>query len=131
MIYSLLVLSSPASGHATQTAAAFARKVLERGHSIHRIFFLDEGTQVGASTAIFPQDEAERLSPWVTLAQEHQLDLVLCISSALRRGMLDDTEAERYEKLAATVHPTFSISGLGQLVDASANSDRLITFGGQ
>jgi tRNA 2-thiouridine synthesizing protein D len=130
VIYSLQVLSSPASGNCAQTAAAFAQSVIERGHSIHRVFFLDAGTYAGAAAAIFPQDEADRIKPWIELAEQHGVELILCISSALKRGMLDESEALRYEKQASTVHPSFTISGLGQLVDASANSDRLITFGG-
>lgn len=130
MIYSLLVLSSPASGNGAQTAATFAQSVIERGHSIYRVFFLDAGTYTGAAAAVFPQDEANRIDPWVELAEQHGAELILCVSSALKRGMLDQSEAKRYEKQASTIHPAFTISGLGQLVDASACSDRLITFGG-
>ncbi len=130
MIYSLLVLSSPASGHGARHALDFARAVLDAGHSLHRVFFLDAGAQAGSAVAVFPQDEADRLAPWVSLAEGHGVDLVLCIASALKQGMLDDTEAQRYERAGATIHSAFTISGLGQLVDATAHSDRLVTFGG-
>ena len=130
MNYALLVLTSPASGHGALTAARFARAVLARGHCIRRVFFLDEGTVNGSAAAVFPQDEADRLQPWVELAQLHGVELVLCISSAIRYGMLDETGAGRYGKAAATTHPAFTISGLGQLVDAAAAVDRLVTFGG-
>ena len=130
MIYSLLVTSSPASGHSAMTAARFASAALARGHTIRRVFFLDAGVANGSATAVFPQDEADRLQPWVALAEQHGVELILCISSALKYGMLDETEARRYEKPAATVHPAFTVSGLGQLVDAAATADRLVTFGG-
>lgn len=130
MIYSLLVLSSPSRGHCALTAAEFARTSIERGHTIHRVFFLDAGTCAGSSFAVFPQDETDRLQPWIDLAEQHQVELILCISSALKHGMLDATEARRHEKSGATIHPAFSISGLGQLVDAVAQSDRVMTFGG-
>jgi tRNA 2-thiouridine synthesizing protein D len=128
--YSILVLSSPLAGQGARNAAAFAHAVIARGHRLHRVFFLDDGTYVGGALPIFPQDEADRLHPWVALAEQHGVELDLCISSALRRGMLDAAEAERHEKCAASVHPAFTIAGLGQLVDACAKSDRLITFGG-
>lgn len=130
MIYSLLVTSSPASGQGAMTAARFARAALARGHTIARVFFLDAGVANGSATAVFPQDEADRLQPWVALAEQHGVELILCISSALKYGMLDETEARRYEKPTATVHPAFTVSGLGQLVDAAATADRLVTFGG-
>jgi len=130
MIYSLLVLSSPCSGQGSVSALRFAQAVIDRGHQIHRVFFLDEGTLAGASSMVSPQDENDAVQLWATLGTEHDIELILCVSSALRRGLLDSGEAQRYEKMAATVHPVFEISGLGQLIDASIASDRLITFGG-
>jgi tRNA 2-thiouridine synthesizing protein D len=130
LIYSLLVLSPPSSGHGGRHALAFARAALSRGHVIHRVFFLDDGVTTGAAGAVTPQDEADLIRGWIELGEAHGLDLVLCVSSALRRGMLDDTEANRHERGTATVHPAFVISGLGQLVEAGAVSDRLVTFGG-
>lgn len=130
MIYSLLVLASPVSGHCSRTAAFFAATAIARGHRIQRVFFLDSGVYAGAAAAVPAQDEAAALQVWVDLAEQHAVELVLCISSALRRGILDEAEAERHDKSGATMHPAFSISGLGQLVDATANSDRLMTFGG-
>jgi tRNA 2-thiouridine synthesizing protein D len=104
--------------------------VLARGHSIKRVFFFDDGTYNGSSQAIFPQDETDRLQPWLDLSQQHSVELILCISSAIRRGLLDDTEAQRYDKSGSGIHSAFTVSGLGQLVDATAHSDRLVTFGG-
>ena len=130
MNYALLVLSSPASGHGARTAARFARSAIARGHRIKRVFFLDEGVATGSQVAVFPQDECDRLGPWLELAEQHGIELVLCISSALKHGMLDAAEAERYDKPAPTAHPAFIVSGLGQLVDAAASADRLLTFGG-
>lgn len=112
------------------TAARFAKSVVARGHSIARVFFLDAGTSNGAIASVLPQDEEDPLLPWVELAEQHDVELILCIASALRYGMLDDSEASRHEKHAATIHPAFTVSGLGQLVDASASADRMITFGG-
>ena len=112
------------------TAAEFARCAIQRGHSVRRVFFLDAGTTAGSVNAVFPQDETDRIQPWLELAEQHKVELILCISSALKHGMLDQTEARRYEKSAPSIHPAFTISGLGQLVDAMAASDRMLTFGG-
>lgn len=130
MIYSLLILSSPDAGASVARAHAFARAVLAAGHSIHRVFFLGDGAAAGNALAVFPQDENNPVETWAALGEEQGLDLVLCISSALRRGQLDAGEAQRYDRPDSSVHPAFTISGLGQLVDACASSDRVITFGG-
>ncbi|MEZ7942824.1 MAG: sulfurtransferase complex subunit TusD [Halioglobus sp.] len=130
MIYSLLVLSSPFSGHCSRSAAEFAHCVIARGHTIHRIFFLDAGTLASAASSVSAQDEDTSLKGWSELADQHGVDLAICITSALKHGMLDQVEADRHERRCATINPLFTVSGLGQLVDACASSDRLITFGG-
>ncbi|TDG13953.1 sulfurtransferase complex subunit TusD [Seongchinamella unica] len=130
MNYALLVLSAPVSGHGARTAVRFAQRAIARGHRIERVFFLDEGVSTGSQVAVFPQDEEDRLAPWIELARQHDVELVLCISSALKRGMLDAAEADRFDRPGPTAHPAFVISGLGQLVDAAASADRLLTFGG-
>lgn len=127
--YALLVLASPASGHGSLTAARFARALLARGHRLQRVFFLDHGTLNGLASAVTPQDERGALAQWVQLAAEHQTELILCISSALKRGLLDSTEATRHERPAATVHPAFELGGLGLLVESAQTADRLVTFG--
>ena len=129
MIYSLLITAAPLAGHTSLTAARFAERVLARGHRIHRVFFLDAGTLNGAASAVPAQDETDARQLWQSLGRKHRLDLVLCVTSALREGMLDATEAQRHEKPAATTHPAFTIAGLGQLVDAWTHSDRVVTFG--
>jgi len=75
------------------------------------------------------QDEDTSLRSWSELAGQHGVDLAICITSALKHGMLDQVEADRHER-ASTIDPLFTVSGLGQPVDAYASSDRLITFGG-
>ena len=66
---------------------------------------------------------------WAELASAHDVELVLCIASAVRRGLLDATEAARHERQGPSIHPGFELAGLGQLIDAAAGADRLVTFG--
>jgi len=55
---------------------------------------------------------------------------VVCAAAAQRRGILDQKEADRHGKPAANIAPHFTISGLGQLIEAAVVSDRLVVFGG-
>jgi len=55
--------------------------------------------------------------------------LVVCISAAQRRGLLHADEANRQGKLDNDLAAGFRISGLGQLVEATLVTDRLIVFG--
>ena len=129
MKFSLLITASPYGSQGGDSAWHFARAVLDAGHELYRVFFYLEGVYHGNALSVSPRDEVDRTGRWAELAEEHGVDLVLCIASAAKRGMLDSGEAARHEKTAASVHPAFDVSGLGQLVDAHLNSDRLVTFG--
>ncbi len=128
MIFSLVVLSSPASQQGSQTALRFARAALAAGHQIYRVFFYHDGVHNGLATEVLPQDEHSIPEGWRQLQEQHGVDLVLCISASLRRGVLDGREAQRYQRQADTVRPGFALSGLGQWVDAALHADRTLTF---
>ena len=46
-----------------------------------------------------------------------------------RRGIVDPDEAKRNSKDGDNIAPGFRISGLGQLIEAGIESDRLLVFG--
>ena len=76
-----------------------------------------------------PQDDRNIVNRWAQLAEQHNLDLVVCVAAAQRRGIVDEGEAKRKGKDATNIAPRFRISGLGQLVEAGIQSDRLVVFG--
>ena len=57
-------------------------------------------------------------------------DEVLGIAAALRRGVLNADEAQRYSRSAANLDAPWELSGLGQLHEAAQLADRLVCFGG-
>lgn len=130
MRYALLVLDAPWSHQSAHTALRFARATLTRGHQVSRVFFYADGVQAGSALVSPPQDEEDIVGGWRDLALANGIDLVVCIAAALRRGVLDDSERDRYEKAAANLDPAFVLSGLGQLAESALEADRLITFGG-
>lgn len=129
MKFSLLVLGSPYAGQSAETAWQYARAVVEQGHELYRVFFYHEAVYQGNALGVPHQDEVNHAQRWTELAADSGSELVLCVASALKRGVLDQREAERHEKSASSAHPGFVISGLGQLIDAHAHCDRLVTFG--
>ncbi len=130
MLFTLVVHSAPYQSASANNALRFARAVLETGHQIHRVFFYREGVHNASALASPPRDEQNLPAEWRELAKEHDLDLVVCIAAAVRRGILNKEEAKRYEKKAANLKKGFELSGLGQLIEASVVSDRVVTFGG-
>ncbi|KUJ84675.1 sulfurtransferase complex subunit TusD [Microbulbifer flavimaris] len=131
MKFSLVVYSAPHAGEAAASALRFARAVVDQGHELYRVFFYADGVHHGSALAAPPQDEQDLLTPWQELRQANDVDLVVCIAAAQRRGVLSHSEAERLERPAANLADGFELGGLGQLADATAQSDRVVTFGGQ
>lgn len=129
MRFALAVHGGPATFQASRSALNFAEAALAAGHEIQRVFFHAEGVHNGSALTVAPQDETDPAEAWARLGREHGIDLVLCVASALRRGVLDAGEAERYRRGAGNMRPEFTISGLGQLVESALETDRLITFG--
>ena len=129
MKFSIVVQGAPYSSEASLSALHFTRAVLQAGHQIYRVFFYQDGVYNGNTLVAPPQDEIDIVKEWSTFATKNDIELIACIASSLRRGLLDETEADRYEKPAANIADGFTISGLGQLIDACIESDRVMTFG--
>lgn len=129
MIISLIIHGAPGTHQGAQSALTFCQAALEAGHQIYRLFFYEDGVHNATALAVWPQDERDLNAAWATLIRDHRLDAVVCVASALKRGVLNEDEAARYEKNAASLEPSYDISGLGQWVDACLHSDRVVSFG--
>ena len=129
MKFGILVNEGPYQHQASDSAYQFARAALAKGHEVTRVFFYHDGVNNGTRLTTPPQDDRHIVNRWSELAAEHDLDLVLCVAAAQRRGLVDEGEAKRNGKDADNIAPGFRISGLGQLIEAAVESDRLLTFG--
>ncbi|MEO0444039.1 MAG: sulfurtransferase complex subunit TusD [Pseudomonadota bacterium] len=125
MVFSLLINAGPQSA-ASYSAYQFVKALLEQGHAIYRVFFYCDGVYHGSTLHVAPQDELNLSEQWQSLALQ---DKVICIAAGLKRGIIDDAEAARYQKPASNLAAGMDLSGLGQLVDAAHASDRMLTFG--
>ena len=118
MKFGILVNEGPYTHQASDTAYLFTKAALEKGHEIFRVFFYNDGVNNSTKYTEPPQDDRHIVNRWSKLAADHGIDLVVCVAAALRRGIKD-------EHLA----PGFRISGLGQLVEAGIQGERLVVFG--
>lgn len=125
----ILVNEGPYTHQASDTAYQFVKAALAKGHEIFRVFFYHDGVNNGTRLTVPPQDDRDVVKRWSKLAETHQLDLVVCIAAAQRRGLIDANEAKRHGKDADNIAPGFRISGLGQLIEAGIRTDRLVVFG--
>ncbi len=129
MKFAVMVSEGPYTHQASDTAYQFARAALEMGHEIVRVFFYHDGVNNGTRMTTPPQDDRHIVNRWTQLAADHDLDMVVCVAAAQRRGIVDADEAKRNGKDADNIAPGFRISGLGQLIEAGIKADRLMVFG--
>ena len=129
MKLTIQVNEGPYQRQASDSAYLFTKAALEKGHEIFRVFFYHDGVNNGTRLTTPPQDDRNVVQRWSDLGAEHNLDLVVCVAAAQRRGIVDDGEAQRNKKDATNIAPGFRISGLGQLVEGGIQSDRLVVFG--
>jgi tRNA 2-thiouridine synthesizing protein D len=114
----ILINEGPFTHQASDSAYRFAVAALAKGHEIYRVFFYKDGVN-NANKLSEPQtDDRNLVALWSELGQKNDIDLVVCVAAALRRGIKDEIVKDR-----------FRISGLGQLVEAGIQADRLVVFG--
>lgn len=111
----LLVQGAPLTTGAPERALKFARAAIEAGHRIGRIFFYNDAVSVASR---FAADETGTRAGLAQLAGQADFELAVCVTAAGRRGVRAN------ESLAEG----FTIVGLGQLVEAIEDSDRLVSF---
>ena len=129
MKFSIVIYTAPYSTESAATALRFAESLIQQGHEIYRLFFFGDGVHNASKLTVVAQDEINLQLQWSKLIEEHDIDSVICVSSALRRGVLDQTQADRHELGSASAYESSEVAGLGQLIDASLHSDRVVNFG--
>lgn len=118
MKFAIMVNEGVYQHQATDSAYQFAKAAIEKGHEVPRVFFYHDGVYNSSKLTEPPQDDRHIVNRWAKLAAEHKIDLVVCVAAALRRGIKDEN-----------LNEGFRISGLGQLVEAGIQADRLVVFG--
>ena len=129
MKFSIVIYAAPYSAESAATALRFAQSLIQQGHELYRLFFFGDGVHNASKLTVVAQDEINLQQQWSKLIEDHDIDSVICVSSALRRGVLDQTEADRHELGTASAYESSEVAGLGQLVDAALYSDRVVNFG--
>ena len=129
MKYAIQINASPYQSNSGENAYQFVKTALEMGHEIVRLFFYKEGVYHAFSYMTPPDDEVNPVKRWSDLAEKYQLDLVVCIWAAQRRGLLEPVEAKRQGKVESDVAEGFRVAGLGLWVEAMLSADRFLEFG--
>lgn len=124
-----LMVTGPAYGtQQASTAWQFAQALLAAGHELASVFFYREGVYNANQLTAPASDEFDLVRAWQGLHLEHQVELHICVAAALRRGVTDESEAQRAGLPAANLQPGFTLSGLGALAEAVLTCDRVVQF---
>lgn len=118
MKIAILINEGPFTHQASDSAYRFTVAALAKGHEIYRVFFYNDGVYNANKLSEPQSDDRNLVALWSKLAEENEIDLVVCVAAALRRGIKDEV-----------VQEGFRISGLGQLVEAGIQADRMVVFG--
>jgi tRNA 2-thiouridine synthesizing protein D len=130
LAFAIVVRCGPDQQSQALSAFQFTQELLLQGYKVLRVFFYQQGVHVASKLRVMPQDEVNLTALWQQLSLEYNLELSVCIAAALQSGIVDQQESSRYELDNDNLAPQFTLMGLGQLAAASAESDRLVSFGG-
>jgi len=128
--YTLVITGAPWVSQAPQTSLGFARAIADKGHQINRIFLYGDGVHLASSLATPPPDERNWPQEWSEFLAQKTIPAAACIASALRRGIIDESEQGRYNLTANNLLHPFIIAGLGEWVEGRMKSDRTVYFHG-
>lgn len=124
-----LMVTGPAYGtQQASSALQFAQAVLAEGHELSSVFFYREGVYNANQFTSPASDEYDLVRGWQALNEKQGVELHICVAAALRRGVVDETEAKRLGLLCANLQPGFTLSGLGALAQAALTCDRMVQF---
>ncbi len=129
MLSYCLLVTGPAYG--TQQASSayqFSLALLAKKHRLSSVFFYREGVLNANQLTLPASDEFDLVRAWGQLAHQHNVALNVCISAALRRGVINEQGARQQCPSSSNLHPGFFFSGLGTLAEELLNCDRTLQF---
>lgn len=126
--YTLLLTQAPLSNSSHYLALDFARAAIAAGHHIKNIFFYQEAAYVALNGQTPIQGQTPLANEWLVLASAHNIELQVCIANAIRRGLVDVNEQQRYQLPAITLATGFQLHGLGEIASSYQEVDHVIQF---
>lgn len=126
--YILLINGSVYGDSSGYHALQFAQAVLKAGHQIVSVFFYQNGVTQANCLVNLPGDELNLQQEWQLFAKQHTIDLIICASASLRRGIISEQEAKQYQLAHWNLGSSFIMGGLTELVSGIETSDHLLCF---
>lgn len=109
----ILITASPHT-HKAKLALADAEARLAKGESVS-VFFYGDGAATANRLMWQTADVPNIRDGWTALSEQYQLDLPVCVSTALARGITDSENAKRHGLDGDNLQTPFRLVGLSEL----------------
>lgn len=128
MNYTILVTGAAYGTQNSSTAFLFCQSLVKTKHKLHSVFFYCDGV-LNANRMITPAiDEFNLVQAWQKLNKKYKVQLYVCNSAALRRGILGDEKQLHLNSKKGNLAFFFQLSGLLELANSIKICDRIIQF---
>ncbi|MGL1957468.1 MAG: sulfurtransferase complex subunit TusD [Colwellia sp.] len=121
-----VVITTSPNNNLTITALSYVESALLAGVEVIGVFFYQEGVMHANNAINIASDEFQAIKQWSRLHKAYNLPLHVCITAAEKRGIIGDDNIN--EANTETINDIFTLSGLGELVELSTNSTRMVQF---
>ncbi|WWP00491.1 MAG: sulfurtransferase complex subunit TusD [Candidatus Dasytiphilus stammeri] len=129
----VLLVTGPAYGTQNATSAfLFAKALISNNHQLLCVFFYGEGISNANRLTSPASDEFDLVRAWKKLHMEQGVNLYVCSSAAMRRGLINIQSFPKtisYKpNIVSNLQSGFVMTGLSTLAQTILQCDRLVQF---
>ncbi|QCI20653.1 sulfurtransferase complex subunit TusD [Buchnera aphidicola (Brachycaudus cardui)] len=128
MNYTILVTGAAYGTQNASTAFLFCQALVQTKNILHSIFFYCDGVYNANSMTTPAIDEFNLIKAWQNLNKKYKVNLYVCNSAALRRGVIEDELIVNANIKKGNLDRFFQLSGLIELANSINICDRIIQF---
>lgn len=132
----LLLITADPSHPLAQLALRYARAYLQSSSNQEEasnsnplnVFFYADAAHTANRLRWQSADQIDLTKEWQTLAEQYQLSLPVCVSTALSRGISDADNSKRHQLDTENLAQGFTLVGLSELAMMMQEDCRLVQF---
>lgn len=126
--FMLLVHSGRYANQSSRSALLYANAIIDKGHALKAVFFYNDGVSAANGLSVIPSDELDNTNGFKQLHQNHNIPLLLCVTAAEKRGILDQTQAEQEGFEHFNIDSSFTVAGLAEMAAIASETDKVVQF---
>ena len=127
--FSVLVTKPPYDSEHALKALRYCENLLQSGQIVDHVFFYQGGVNNANSLISPPSDEINLYQGWVDLlARYPSLKLLVCVTAATKRGLVNQQYANELGISQFTVQEPFAQAGLGDFFTRLHDCKQLVQF---